>query len=242
VNVVAVLDSERIKLTTTRAPLWSAVAVVVLSLGVTAMLSAASGEYNRLTPQDAVLGVAVFGVPVLMILASLTVTGEYRSGLIRSTFLAVPQRTWVLVAKAVLSSVFSGGCAALTAIAAIVIAGLSLADGQTWRMIGAVTLYAMLAAVLGVAVGALVRYAAGAVAVLLMWPLVLEPILGNMPNVGRQIGAYLPFANMYEFLGVAWLFPAYTVPWGHLGAVLYFTAVVAAVFVAAVVVLNRRDA
>ena len=31
-------------------------------------------------PERAALGVAVFGVPVLMVLASMTVTGEYRSG------------------------------------------------------------------------------------------------------------------------------------------------------------------
>ncbi|MBO0681427.1 ABC transporter permease [Mycolicibacterium sp. S2-37] len=241
-SVIEVLDSERIKLTTTRSPLWSAAAVVVLSLGVTAMLVAASSAYDPMTPEEAILGVAVFGVPVLMVLASLAVTGEYRSGLIRSTFLAVPHRTLVLIAKAAVASAFSGLCAALTGFVAVVIAGLSPADGATWRAVGAVTLYAVLAAILGVAVGALIRFAAGAVAVLLMWPLVVEPILGNMPNVGSAIGTYLPFANMFEFLGVAWLFPSYDVPWGHVGAVLYFAAVVAAVFVAAVVAVNRRDA
>ncbi|MCK0175635.1 MULTISPECIES: ABC transporter permease [Mycobacteriaceae] len=241
-SALEVLDSERIKLTTTRSPLWSAAAVVVLSLGVTAMLVAASSAYDRMTPEEAILGVAVFGVPVLMILSSLAVTGEYRSGLIRSTFLAVPRRPLVLIAKAVVTSVFSGLCAAATSFIAVIIAGLPPGEGSTWRAVGAVTLYAMLAAVLGVAVGALIRFAAGAVAVLLMWPLVVEPILGNMPNVGSEIGIYLPFANMFEFLGVAWLFPSYDVPWGHVGAVCYFTAVVAIVFVAAVVVVDRRDA
>ncbi|WP_422742509.1 ABC transporter permease [Mycobacterium sp. WMMD1722] len=241
-SVLPVLDAERIKLVTTRSSLWSAGAVVVLSLGVTAMLTAASSDYDPMTPEEAILGVAVFGVPVLMVLASLTMTGEYRSGLIRSTFLAVPRRPLVLVAKAVVAGGFSGLCAALTSVVAALIAGLSPAAESTWRAVGAVTLYAVLAAVLGVAVGALIRFAAGAVAVLLLWPLVIEPVLGNMPNIGSEIGAYLPFANMFEFLDVAWLFPAYSVPWGQAGAVVYFAIVVAAVFVAAVVVVDRRDA
>jgi hypothetical protein len=251
-SALAVLDAERIKLSTTRSPLWSAVGVAVLSLGLAALQAATAYEYDVVAPEQALLGVAVFGVPVLMVLASLTVTGEYRSGLIRATFLAVPNRTVVLVAKAVVAGAFSGLCTALTSVAALLVARatatasagapLSLGSAATWRVIGALTLYAVLAAVLGVAVGALVRVAAGAVAVLLLWPLVVEPILGNMPSVGSEVGPYLPFANMFDFLRVAWLFPSYAQPWGPAGSLLYFTAVVAALIVAAVVVVSRRDA
>jgi hypothetical protein len=99
-----------------------------------------------------------------------------------------------------------------------------------------------LAAVLGVAVGALVRFAAGAVAVLLLWPLVAEPLLGNLPGNGARIGPWLPFANMFRFLEVEWLFPTYDIPWGELGSLFYFLVWVAVALVAAAVVLNRRDA
>ncbi len=58
-------------------------------------------------PERAAMGIAVFGVPVLMVLASMTVTAEYRSGMIRTTFIAAPNRTLVLVAKAVVMSVFA---------------------------------------------------------------------------------------------------------------------------------------
>ena len=130
------------------------------------------------------MGVAVFGVPVLMILSSLTVTSEYRSGLIRTTFMAVPNRTLVLVAKAVVAAVFSGVYTAVMVIASVAVARASLSDPQVWRLVGAIALYAMLAAVLGVGVGALLRASAGAVALLLLWPLVAEPMLANLPNVG----------------------------------------------------------
>ncbi|WP_102141204.1 ABC transporter permease subunit [Mycobacterium hubeiense] len=251
-SALAVLEAERIKLSTTRAPLWCAIGVAVLSLGVAALQGRTAYDYSVLPPQKAALGVAVFGVPVLMILASMTVTGEYRSGLIRSTFMATPNRSVVLIAKAVVAAAFSGAYAALMTVAAVVVARLaakpmvgsqlSLTASGTWRVVAAIAVYAALAAVLGVGVGALLRFAAGAVAVLLLWPLVAEPLLGNMPNVGPAIGPWLPFANIFRFIDVTWLYPVYGMPWGELGSLLYFVVVVAVVFVAALVEVNRRDA
>ena len=77
---------------------------------------------------------------------------------------------------------------------------------------------------LGVGVGALVRASAGAVALLLLWPLVAEPLLANMPNTGATVGPYLPFANAFTFLGVQWLYPYYAMPWGHLGSLVILRA------------------
>ena len=142
---------------------------------------------------------AVFGVPVLMVLASMTVTGEYRGEMIRTTFMATPNRTLVLVAKAVVAAVFSGVCAAVMVIGSIVVARLvakplvgsqlSLTDaGRAGARSAPSRCYAALAAVLGVGVGALLRVAAGAVAVLLLWPLVAEPMIANLPSVGTEVG------------------------------------------------------
>lgn len=237
-SAAAVLNAERIKLSTTRSPLWSAVAVAVLSLGLAAMQASTVYGPGPLEPQKAAMGVAVFGVPVLMILSALTVTNEYRSGLIRTTFMAVPNRTLVLVAKAIVAAAFSSFYAAVMVVASIVVARSDL----DWRLVGAIALYAALAAVLGVAVGALLRASAGAVALLLLWPLVAEPLLGNMPNISTEVGPYLPFGNAFTFTGVQWLYPDYAMPWGPLGSIVYFAGVAAAAFVAALVGINRRDA
>ncbi|MGV0746138.1 ABC transporter permease [Mycolicibacterium sp. XJ870] len=249
-SALAAFDAERIKLSTTRSPLWSVVGAAVLSFGVAALQGWSAYGYTPLAPGKAALGVAVFGVPVLMVLASMSVTGEYRTGLIRTTFLATPNRTTVLIAKAVVCAAFSSVCAVVMVLGAVLVARLfaepvvgaelSPTNPATWQVAGGFALYAALAAVLGVGVGALVRFAAGAVAALLLWPLVAEPLLGNMPNL--EIGPWLPFANMLRFLGVEWLFPTYSMPWGEVGSLVYFVAWVAAVFIAAVVVLNRRDA
>lgn len=251
--MIAALRAERIKLATTRAPVWSAVGVAVLSVGVAVLQGATSYSYTPPAPPKAALGVAAFGVPVLMILAALTVTGEYRNGLIRTTFLAVPRRTRILLAKAIVCAVFSGLYAALMVLVAVAAARLAadmppgappapLLDAGGVRLAGAVGLYAVLAAFLGVGVGALVRQSAGAVAVLLLWPLVAEPLLGNLPSVGPDIGPYLPFANIFRFLDVPWLYSVYAMPWGPAGSLVYFTVFVTGWYVAAAVLLNRRDA
>jgi ABC-2 type transport system permease protein len=237
-SAVAVLNAERVKLTTTRSPLWSAIAVAVLSLGLAAIQASTVYGPGPLEPQKAAMGVAVFGVPVLMILSALTVTNEYRSGLIRTTFMAVPNRTLVLAAKATVAAAFSSFYAAVMVAASIVVAHAHL----EWRLVGGIALYAALAAVVGVAVGALLRASAGAVAVLLLWPLVAEPLLGNMPNISTQVGPYLPFGNAFRFINVTWLYPYYAMPWGPVGSIVYFAGVAAALFVAALVTVNRRDA
>jgi ABC-2 type transport system permease protein len=172
--------------------------------------------------------------------------------MIRTTFMATPDRTLVLAAKALVAAVFSAAYAAVMTIVAVVVAHLmapplvgshlSFVDPGTWRLIGAITLYAALTAVLGVGVAALLRHSAGAVAVLLLWPLVAEPILGNLPNIGSEVGPYLPFANAFTFLRVQWLYPVYDMPWGEFGSLVYFAGVVAVVYAAATLVVNRRDA
>lgn len=251
-SAIAGLNAERIKLSTIRSPLRSCFAAAVLGLGVAALQGSLAYGSADLSPERAVIGVAVFAVPVLMILSAMTVTGEYRTGMIRTTFAATPNRSMVLVVKAVVVAVLSALYVGVLSVAAAVTARLladpllgaqlSLSASGVWRVSTALALSAALAAVLGVAVGGLLRHTAGAVAVLLLWPLVVEPVLANLPNIGSEVGPYLPFANVSVFTRVQWLYPGYATPWGEVGSLIYFAAVVAVAFVAAVFVVNRRDA
>lgn len=246
----AVVNAERIKLTTLRSPLWAASAAAVLSFALALLQASVAYDYTQMAVPEAALGVAVFGVPVLMIVAAMTVTGEYRSGLIATTFMAAPDRTVVVCAKAIVAALFSAVSAVLMVVGSVLVARLVAAPGAgegltVAHTIGFATkigLYAALAAVLGVGVATLLRHTAGAVTVLLLWPLLVEPLLANMPGRRWEIGPYLPFANVFSFLDVQWLFPAFVMPWGALGSLGYFAAVVGAVFVTAVLVVNRRDA
>ena len=183
----------------------------------------------------------------------MTVTGEYRTGMIRATFAATPNRPLVLAAKAVVAASFS----------AVFTAALCRGRGRGGAAGGRPRLSARgcrspvrrcggwprrwrcsprVAAVLGVAVGALLRHAAGAVAVLLMWPLVVEPIVGNLPSIGARVGPYLPFGNAFLFVDVQWLFPTYVMPWGPSGRWSTSPSSSVSIFAAATVVVVKRDA
>jgi len=244
------LNAERIKLQTVRSPWWTALAVAVISLGLAAIQASTASPDSPVPPERAVIGVATFGVPVLMILSALMITGEHRTGLIRTTFLATPQRSHVLISKAVVAAAFSGTITAVLSIASVVTVHVMVAQGwptdpflaesAVWRTTGAVTLYAVLGAVLAVGLGALVRHSAAAVAVLLLTPFVIEPLLGAAPHVGEYIGPLFPFANASTFTQVPWL-QTFSLWWGPVGAGLYFAGVALTVFVIATLVVARRD-
>jgi hypothetical protein len=250
-QAASALAAERVKLFSTRAPLLAVAAAAAVSLGLAA-LQATSHGMSAMMPQEAALGVALIAVPVLMVVAAMTITAEYRTQMIRTTFLAVPNRSLVLIAKAVVSAVAAAVATAVMVLLAVLVAGmlappltteaLSPADARPWVTAGAFAVYAAVAAVLGVAVGALIRAAPGAVAVLLLWPMVVETVLGLLPGTGARVGPYLPFQNAYTFVGVEWLHPGYDMRWGPVGGLVYFAAVTMVLFASALVVVNRRDA
>lgn len=256
---MSVLAAERIKFTSVRSPWWCSLIIVAIGLGFAALMGwvgkqAASDPdgaegFPGLTVDVATGGVSGFGVMVLMILAALTVTSEYRFGIIRTSFQAIPGRPKVLVAKGVLTGVYG---AVLTFVLAFIafylakaVAGtvgsqdLTLSSGNDWRAMYGIPIYALLCAFLSIAVGALLRQSAAAIALLLLWPLLIESLFGLFGSFGRNVQPFLPFANAQLFLGSD---QSIDFHWGPWGGFVYFTAFVAVVFAAAVFVVNRRDA
>ncbi|MDI9897516.1 MULTISPECIES: ABC transporter permease [Nocardiaceae] len=261
---MGVLAAERIKFTSTKSPWWCSAIIVVLGLGFAALFgwgassgvqseAAANGQASDIGPVTAFtivgFGVTTFGGLVLMILAALTVTSEYRFGSIRTTFQAVTSRAGVLGAKTVLVGAYGALLSLVLAFGALYIgralagdeAGALLtfdADG-TWRVIYGTAILAFLKVALAIAVGTLLRQSAAAIAILLIWPLLLEMLVGIIPNVGAKIQPFLPFANADHFLGSS---GGIDFHWGPIGSLIYFVAFVAVFFGAAVFVVNRRDA
>ncbi|MUL44429.1 ABC transporter permease [Mycobacterium sp. CBMA293] len=244
------INAERIKLQTTRSPIWLILVVAAVSLGFSAIQAVALSPYGVLEPERAAIGVSMFGVPVLMILSALSVTGEYRTGMIRATFLATPRRAWALTSKAIVMAVVSAVVTAVMVVAAVGLAtalvgesqraSLSFANAEVWRAVGTMSLYAVLGAVLAIGLGALLRHTAAVVAVVLLMPFVVEPVLGALPEVGVRVGPWLPFANAYTFTKTPW-FQTFSMTWGAVGAACYFAVVAGAVFVLAIAVVTRRD-
>ncbi len=255
---MGVVAAERIKLTSTRSPWWCSALVIVLGLGIAAVMAAVSHNVEAttgsdpfiLSPSSATGGVTGFGVMIVMIMAALAVTTEYRFGVIRTTFQAVPDRTRVVAVKAAVVAVVGAVVVAIAVFGAFFLAKGLAADGPTvqlqldsdaWRVLYGTVIYAALAAVLAVAVGALIRQSAAAIALLVLWPLVIEQLFFLFGNVGKNIYVWLPFANANHFLDVHGGTAA-DFHWGPWGGLVYFVVFTAIVTAVSLVVVNKRDA
>ncbi|HYK32012.1 MAG TPA: ABC transporter permease subunit [Streptosporangiaceae bacterium] len=144
---------------------------------------------------------SVVGLIVVIALAALFITSEYRRGLVRTTFIASPRRGRVLVAKAIVIGAVTFVAGLIGAAIAFPIAEHKLVSGG-WPtpiypvraitsgvglqiVIGTAALLAV-AAVLTLAAGALLRRSTGAIAagvLALIFPLVLATVLPQGPAV-----------------------------------------------------------
>lgn len=255
---MSLLAVERIKLFSTRSPWWCMTLVVVIAVGLAALLSSL-GEQFQMTVAASQLGLGL-GSYVAMVLAALAVTSEYRFGTIRATFAAVPSRTSVLLAKTVVVALVVGVVGLVTAFAAWGVAyamvdtpAMAIDTAAEWRALAGEGLLFAGYAVLAIGVGLLVRHTAGAIALLLVWALIVEsvvaPIVDRFLDLG--ISGWLPFANAGNFIiagdatatgqnqGAPVVDYPFGGPWGSFG---YFAAVAVAILVIGLLVAHRRDA
>ena len=107
VTAMSVIAAERIKLTSTRSPWWCAAFGVVATVGVGSISMSAGDDAGFSGVTSTQLGYGL-GMAVVMVMATLAVTTEYSVGMIRTTFLAVPNRTVALLAKTVVVAVAAG--------------------------------------------------------------------------------------------------------------------------------------
>ncbi|MFJ1765970.1 ABC transporter permease [Amycolatopsis sp. NPDC088138] len=203
-NLLAV---ERIKLFTTRSPWWCALITIGLSVGFAAILAGATDADDSLTVSATQFGGSQFGIAVVMVLAALAVTTEYRFNTIRTTFQAVPHRSPALVAKAVVVGLMSLVLGEIAGFGSWGLAklmrpndNLALATGQDWANVAGLGLVFAFSAVLAVAVGIMIRHSAGAIALLLIYTLAVESLVQLIPKIGDNIHQWMPFNVVNKFL------------------------------------------
>jgi len=112
------LRSEWIKLATVRSTWWSIGITALLTIGISIMLASAA-EVDGI---QAVVSSVQFTMLLAGILGAIAVTGEYSTGMIRSTLTAVPVRGAVLAAKAaVMAALIFVSTAVMQLIAALAV-------------------------------------------------------------------------------------------------------------------------
>lgn len=253
---MTLLAVERIKLFTTRSPWWCAAVALAIVIGFAALITGTAPSDFPITVRTSQFGYG-FGLAVIMVLAALSITTEYRFGTIKSTFLAVPNRTAVLLAKTgvvalvalVIGEVAAFGALGVSTLLASSSADLALTSAADWRQVAGVGLVYAFTAVMGVAVGALVRHSAGAISLLLIYGMVVESLVPLIPRVGDDIHKWLPFNVAEQFLSggsgggpVADGPPLSTSTLSPGWALAYFAGVAAVLLAAAIVITRRRDA
>ena len=143
-----------------------------------------------------VTGTSVVTALLLGVVGAVVDHAEFAFGTIRPTFAATPRRMRVLVAKGIVTAVFAAVAEALvvvvcfwssSAIASSRGAKVSL-DGEPEAraaLIG-IVVFAVIVSLLGFGLGLIIRNTPAAVAVLILWPLVVENIIVLHPQRSRR--------------------------------------------------------
>ncbi|MEU5456242.1 ABC transporter permease subunit [Streptomyces globisporus] len=240
------LAYEWIKFRSVRSTVWTTVATALLPV-LGAVFVATTGS---LQSDDTVLGgsltLSVVAQMLAAVVGALVMTGEYSSGTIRTTFAARPRRSTVLAAKAALVAGVMYVLALASCTLAYLLGDALLPEGRYAQgdplpaLFGIAASFAV-AAVLGLAVGTLVRHSAGAVTTvigLLLLPSLFGPLFGDAE---RWIAGLSPTAALEKLIQTSDA-AADTVgslgPWPSLLLVAAYTTALA---LGALVLLRRRD-
>jgi ABC-2 type transport system permease protein len=199
-----------------------------------------------------------FGQAVVAILAVLAISGEYSTGMIRTTLTATPRRQAVLAAKAVVLTGQVLVAGAVAALGSVLIGGLilpghgfttergflalSLADGPVLRAAVGSVLYLALIGLLGLGVATVVRDPAPAIGTVLgviyLLPLIVV-FLGANPVWQRRFERYTPSNAGLAIEDTTGLHHLPIGPWEGLGVLALWAA---AALLGGGLLLRLRDA
>ena len=248
-----ILNSEWIKFRTLRSSWLTLLGAVIAMVGTGLIVGYVTGtsDWATLDGENTFASATVRGYLltqlIVGVLGVLFVTGEYGTGMIRSTFAAVPRRLHVLAAKTVVFSTVALVTMTLASFAAffggqIFLSaddhGSSLSDPGALRAVAGVGVYLMLVGALGGALGWIVRSTAGAITALVALLLILPVLVGFLPALGTDIAKFLPSDAAEAFVSSGPVANALA-PWTGLGVLVLWVALALA---AATVLLRRRDA
>ena len=266
VSFGGILKSEGIKLMSLRSTIWCYSIIVFLTIALSLIFGstiyiegAVSLDHDTqqgFAVQAATLSVGMSQL-VIAVLGALVITGEYGTGMIRTTFTAVPSRLPALIGKALVFGVIT----AVVGFVSIVLSALitapilsgagspvNFSDGPYWIALLGAAGYLALVGIFSFALGAIVRNSAGGIAAALGAVLVLPNILAIFASitqsvVAHNIGVFLPSnagAQMYAYAtkSIGSTDPLVLEPW--VGGIV-MVAWVVVLFVVASVLAKRRD-
>lgn len=221
-------------------------------LVITVLVAVLNGDprlFSNSDLADLVGGTSIVAGLLVSVVSALAITGEFAHGTIRPTLAATPARTKVFLAKAVVLSVVALLIGIVVMWGSYLVGlvifdirggdiGLSGSDGSLAVLVGTPFLFVILA-MFGYGLGLVFRNSPAAVSVAILWPLLVETVLGGVLSVAGvdEPSRYLPYQSAFAL--------AVTDPDGlvngRVGGGVFFAVVVVVLVAAAIAVNNRRD-
>lgn len=259
-TLVRAVRSEWIKLRTLRSTWVTAVITLFMTTGVGTLgvvIGSRPEYFGSNGWKTAILG-ATFGQIVVAVLGALVITGEYSSGQIRSSLAAVPRRSRLFWAKAMVMAVWSFGLGALSILLTWVLStplageyATSLANheflGYVW---GTGLAYAGIG-LMALGLGFLLRSTAGSITVVSSLLFILNIPLTIASNFWSWAGKALYLTPSVTITAVTdpfsvqsnWAASSSPAPWiSHSTAVAIFAAWVLVPLLAGWIAFTSRDA
>jgi ABC-2 type transport system permease protein len=256
-----IMRGEWIKLLSLRSTWWTlgitAALMTLISLAAATSLGAMADDpvmapaLAEMNGAEVISGGFQIAMLTIAVLGALFITGEYSTGMIRSTLAAVPTRLPVLAAKAIALVVLTTAVTLVGAVAAyfVTMPALSeydlvpaLDDPDTWRVLAGTVYFLVAAALFSLGIGTLLRSTAATVTLALTVLLVLPGLLSFITlDWVETIVSYLPLPASSAFIaagGTSVQGVALSAQEGLITIAVY--AVVP--LVAGAVTLRRRDA
>jgi ABC-2 type transport system permease protein len=248
-----VLRAEWVKLRTVRSTWWTMVALFALGAGLTILMCwgnadwLASGEADE-SPGSFITWGMMLAPICAVVLAALAVTTEYGTGMIRSSFAAVPSRGKVVAAKAVLIAGVLFVVGTVTALVGYAGGnyfldreGIGMAlEGDVLRAMYGSGLYLADIGLFTVAVGFILRHTAGTISVVLALFLVIGNMVALVPGAfGDFLEKWMPGNSGGAIAAPVPFNPDLADPWVGFGV---FTLEVVVMLALAFAVVRRRDA
>jgi ABC-type transport system involved in multi-copper enzyme maturation permease subunit len=255
VSQVRVVRAEWTKLRALRSTRWCALLAVVLIVGLGAAVAGSGAPYEISAGNTAAGGVSISLVGVLFaqlvvgVLGVLAFSGEYATGMIRASLAVVPARLPVLWAKLIVLAGLVLPVTLLAAAAEFFVANalesarggsaMSLTDPGVLREVIGASLYLTAAAVIGLALGALLRRTAAGLSVFAAMFLVVPLVAAYLPGI-KGLVPYLPSSAGGTIWGAGKLFGGHQLsPWAGFALLCGYAVVLTGL---AAWRLRRRDA
>ncbi|HEX3803623.1 MAG TPA: hypothetical protein VHV75_12370 [Solirubrobacteraceae bacterium] len=250
-----VINSEWIKLWSLRSTRWTLLVavvsmvfgIVIAAIDMSRWATISAHDKATFSAIDTSLAGYHFAQLAIGVLGVLVVTGEYTTGMIRSSFMAVPKRLPVFWAKLLVFASVTFVLMLVSAFLAFFISqavlthehvNVTIGHPHALRAVVGDALFLTALAIFCVSLGALIRNTAGGIAAFAGIMFALPGINGILPtSLHNAINPYLP-SNAGAAILTDRPSSHWPSPWGGFGV---FCAYAAITLIAAVILLKRRD-